>query len=209
MAKKAQVIITGVGSAQKNAIKFLYDSVKDRKLLQSLADDLKLQIQKRTTAGLDEYKQKPLTESTIISRELLLDVNSPDVFTKPSRSNLTLTGQLLGSIRSKVDLASFNIVLFLTETRYKYLPPSKEAITRVAASKPKSKRGFYHAIGELMLQKPPTNKSNKEIKEDLEKQGRRFLFMSAKLQAQLEKNLTTQIRKQLSLYNKVKRKLSL
>lgn len=209
MAKKTVVTIKGVGEAQKNAIKFLTDYNKDKKLLDKLGSEIVLQIQRRTTAGLDEYKQDPLTESTIVSRELLADINSLNQFAKPKRSNLTLSGQLLSSIKNKANVSTATIVIFLKDFRYKYLPPTRESITRVAAKKPKSKRGFYHAIGNIIMSDPPKDTTNNKVRNDLEKQGRKFMFMSDKIQIQLEKNLTRELSKALTLYNKVKRTLKL
>lgn len=209
MAKKTSVTIKGIGQAQANALKFLNNTIKDRKILDEIGSDLVFQIQARTTAGLEEYKQDPITESTIVSRELLADVNSLNQFAKPKRSNLTLSGQLLGSIRHRANIVANEIVLFLDKRNYKMLPPTKESIARVAGSKPKKKQGLYYAIGHLIMQKPPKLLSNTQIKSDLESQGRRFLFMSEKLKFRLEKNITSLVGKQLSLYNKIKRKLSL
>lgn len=209
MAKKTVVTIKGVGQAQASALKFLNDVKKDKRILQEIGDLLVFQIQKQTTSGLGEYKQKPLTENTIVSRDLLAEANSLAQFAKPKRSNLTLSGQLLSSIKSRADAAGSAIIIFLKPFRYKLLPPSKDNINTLAAKKPKSKRGHYHAIGALILKSPPKETDNNKIKEDLESQGRNFLFMSTKLQLKLEKNITSQIRKQLDLYNKIKRKLSL
>jgi hypothetical protein len=209
LAKKTAVSIKGVGQAQKAALDFLRNQSTDKRIFNQIGSELALQIQRRTTAKLDEYKQKPLTESTIISREIMAEANQLSEFSKPKQSNLTLSGQLLGAIRNKFDSASATIIIFLNNSRNKLQPPTKESINKVAASKSKSKRGGYYAIGNLILNNPQKNKTNNQIKSDLEDQGRKFLFMSAKLKIQLEKNITSQLRKQLTLFNKIKRKLSL
>jgi hypothetical protein len=208
LAKKAVVTIKGVGAAQANALKFLNNVAKDKRILDSIGADLADQINKRTAARLDEYKQKPLAESTVVSRDIATRVNNLDQLTKPKTSNLTLSGQLLSSIKNKSDAATAQIIIFLKEGRNKLKKPTLDQIKEIAKSKPKKKQGFYYAIGHLMMQAKDENKNNTEIKNDLEKQGRKFLFMSDKLQTMLEVKLRQQIAKQLSLYNKVKRKLT-
>jgi hypothetical protein len=208
LAKKAVVTIKGVGAAQANALKFLNNVAKDKRILDSIGADLADQIHKRTAARLDEYKQKPLAESTVVSRDIATRVNNLDQLTKPKTSNLTLSGQLLSSIKNKSDTAAAQIIIFLKEGRNKLKKPTLNQIKEIAKSKPKKKQGFYYAIGHLMMQSKDENKNNTEIKNDLEKQGRKFLFMSDKLQTMLEVKLRQQIAKQLSLYNKVKRKLT-
>lgn len=209
MAKKSIVTIKGIPQAQKNAIKFLDSQTKNAELLNTLGKNITFEIAMRTRARLEEYKQDPLKESTIISRELLAEVNETNKFTIPKRSHLTFSGQLLDSIRHKIDTTSANITLFLVNTRKKYKQITKESISRAASKKSKSKRGAYYALGNVILQEKQTEKSNTQIMNDLESQGRKFLFMSVKVKAQLEKNITRHIRKQLQLFNRIRRKLSL
>jgi hypothetical protein len=207
MAKKAVITIKGVGEAQRNTLKFLNGLTKDTRILDSIGKDLAFQIQKRTAGRQDEYKQDALTESTVISRDISIRLNGLDV--KPKSSNLTLSGQLLSAVRSKSVSASSQIIIFLNAARKKIKKPTKENIKEIAKSKPKKKRSYYYAIGTLMNQSKDENKSNVDIKNDLEKQGRRFLFLSDKLQAMLEAKLREQLSKQLSLYKRVRRRLSL
>jgi hypothetical protein len=51
-------------------------------------------------------------------------------------------------------------------------------------------------------------KTNNQIKDDLEAQDRRFLFISDKLKILLESKIAQNIRKKLSLYNRINRKLN-
>jgi hypothetical protein len=209
VAKKTSVSIKGVGQAQASALKFLDNIKKDKLVLDKIGEELSFQIKSRTAAKLDEYKQKPLAESTIVSREILTISNNLDQLTKPKTSNLTLSGQLLSSIKNRTVAASSEIIIFLMAGRTKLRKPTIEQIKQIAKTKSKKKQSIYYAIGTLIANSKDENKTNVQIKNDLEDQGRKFLFMSAKLQTLLENKITTQIRKQLTLYNNIKRKLSL
>jgi len=61
----------------------------------------------------------------------------------------------------------------------------------------------------LFLLKNQKEKTNNEIKNDLEAKGRRFLFISDRLKANLEERIVKELKRRLDLYNKIKRKLSL
>ncbi len=210
MAKKTQVKITGTKSAQASALKFLNDSKKDKTLLSEVAETYVDQIQKRTRSRLDEYKQPELKESTKLSRELYEaagnSLYAPAQAT-PSKSNLTFTGQLLNSFRYKIDQASAVISLFLIDTRYRLIPPTQSQTASLAATKPKAKRGRYFALAEHIRNNPEKQKTNNEIKDDLESIGFRFFFRSKKIDDIVNSIIVKNLRKQLQLYNKVRRRL--
>ncbi len=72
MAKKATVKITGLKQAKDNALKFLNESKKDSKILETEGQFAADQIRNRTRARLEEYKQDPITKGTIKRRESLI-----------------------------------------------------------------------------------------------------------------------------------------
>jgi len=205
---KNKVTITGIGKARDNALKFLGNTFKDYSFLSDFGKEAASQIVKRTQDGREEYKQKPLTESTIISREILSVDNSFGPFGSAKKSNLTMSGQLLRSISSKVETSTSTVTVFIQNgTRYKYIIPN--SITALAYSKRnKELRNKYFAIWNTMKQQGSSKSTNSDIKKSLEEKGRKFFFISNKLQALLESKIAAQLRKKLALYNKVVRKLS-
>lgn len=184
MAKKSSVKIRGIGNVRDNLLKVINNSIKDKSFLDDVGTLAADQIRNRTRGRLEEYKQPDLKDSTTKRRKALIGAgNALDQrLSRPKQSNLTLSGQLLASITHRVNQTQASISLFLNNQRQPY--------TGV--------RG-----------KPLENKSNNEIKSSLEKLGRKFLFVSVKLKAQLESKITQQIRRNLSTYNRIRRKLSL
>ena len=180
---KNKVTITGVGKARDNALKFLGNTFKDKEFLESYATDAENYIRNSTRARKDEYTQEPIKESTIKRRKSLIKSgNSFDQkIVSPKKSNLSMSGQLLESIKHRINLSVGEIVLYLNPYR-----------------KP------YKGVKGQDLE----TKTNTQINRDLEKQGRKFFFISNKLQALLESKIAAQLRKKLALYNKVVRKLS-
>lgn len=185
MAKKAVVKITGLGQAKDNALKFLNSTKKDSKILNTEGQFTADQIRNRTRGRQEEYKQNPITKGTSKRRESLIKSGNflDERQTKPKQSNLTLSGQLLGAITYKINSAFSEIIIFLNPDRRPY----------------KGARGF-----EL-----ENLKDNNEIKKDLESRGRKFLFLSERLRINLENRLVKELKRRLSIYNKIKRKLSL
>lgn len=185
MAKKATVKITGIGQARDNALKFLNATKKDNEILNTEGKFTADQIRTRTRGRQEEYKQNPITKATAKRRESLIKSGNflDERQTRPKQSNLTLSGQLLGAITYKINSAFSEIIIFLNPDRRPY----------------KGTRGFD--LENL--------KDNNEIKKDLESRGRKFLFLSERLRINLENRLVKELKRRLSIYNKIKRKLSL
>jgi len=185
MAKKATVKITGLSRARDNALKFLDNTKKDNQVLDEYGQLLADQIRNRTRGRLEEYKQSALTKGTVKRRESLIKSGNflDERLTRPKQSNLTLSGQLLRSITYKVNNAFSEIILYLNPDRKAY----------------RGARG----------QNLDNLKDNNEIRKDLESIGRRFFFISEKLRINLENRLVKELKRRLSIYNKIKRKLSL
>jgi hypothetical protein len=207
MAKKATVKITGVSKARDNALKFIKAQQGNSAILNDIGQTAADQIKMRTRARLEQYKQDDIAESTVIGREILAEANNTNEFSQPKRSNLTFTGQLLNSIKYKVIASAGSVSLFLSDFRTKLKIPTKEQIKKVANTKGKKKRSYYYAIGNLIRKNPQTQKSNSDVNKQLESKNRKFLFLSDKLITLLEAKIKSQLRKQLTLYNRIKRKL--
>ena len=185
MANKTVVKITGTDKAKKNAVDFINQFKKSDDFLNVIGAEAVRQIQARTrSAGKvdPEYTQPELTKYTKEQREKLIRAgNSFDSkIVRQNRSNLSMSGQLLNSIFYAISAASGEITLKINEFRKAY-------------------KGIRKAELEL-------KQNNKEIKNDLESRGFKFFFISKKLAALLENKIAQELRRKLSIYNKLLRK---
>lgn len=178
--KKINAQIKGIDSVTANLKRFLTEAIKDEQTLQAVAKEVVDQVQKRTRARLEEYKQPKIQKTTVERRKTLIRQGNSSEFAEASRSNLTLSGQLLNSIRFATEKAKSLIRFSLSDFRRPY----------------KGKRG-----------QDLENKTNTEIKEELESRGFKFLFISDKLRARLQSKLKAEIRRQLQNYRKLRRSL--
>ncbi len=211
MAKKASVKITGVSQARDSALKFLSQSVKGKELLNKLGQEAADQIRNRTRGRLEEYRQKEITEVTKAVRQVYLEnFGGKGDLSRPKTSNLTLSGQLLDAIKFRVNESAANITIYLEDSRFvnKLTKTRKEIIQATKFGKNKEKNKLLGIAASILADQKPS-KSNKEINKDLESRGRKFFFLSPKLNALLESKIADELRRQLSIYNKIKRKLSL
>lgn len=183
MAKKATVKITGIDKARDAALKFLASTKGDKSILNELGQVASDQIRGRTRSRLEEYKQPPLKPATIDRRKALISYGNfvSEKVSKPSQSNLSLSGQLLDAVKYRINVAEATVTLFVERFRLPYAGKRKPYLEN--------------------------KKDNVEIKDDLEKAGRKFFFISDKLQAQLESRIAAALKKKLSLYNKIRAKL--
>ena len=128
-----------------------------------------------------------------------------------------MSGQLLKAINFKVDLVKSTVTIYLTDLRYKLLPLSKnEAIVQyntiidrdnnATNAKRKDPRDEARISGIALASKQQDEKTNRQIKRELEQRDRRFLFISDTVNALLESNLGKELRRRISIYNKIKRK---
>lgn len=176
---KTKVEIKGVREVSNNLKSFIKSIGQDEALLVELGKEATQQIKRQTQARLDEYKQPDLKKSTKERRKSLIKSGNTSEFTKDTRSNLSLSGQLLNAIRFEVNAARSLISIYLNPNRRKYIGVKGTP------------------IGE--------DKTNVQIKSDLEKKRFRFLFISKKLEAILQSKTISAIRRKLSQYNKLKR----
>lgn len=184
---KTKVKISGTAQAKASALQFLNNTVKDTEFLNQMGQLTADQIRNRVRASKvdPEYAQKELKEISIaIRKDLIKEGNSFDSkIVKADRSNLSMTGQLLDAITYRINQSLGEISIFLKTAR-----------------KPLKFKNGRNIDG---------SKSNVEIKNELESKGRKFLFISERLKAQLESRITAELRRKLALYNKIRRKLSL
>lgn len=118
------------------------------------------QIKKRTRLGRGvaiqngrSFKLAPLKDDTVHGREILQDNGDLSVFTRPEKSNLTATGQLLDSIGGGSTTAGSGRI-FITDNR-------KDGVSNSEIEKGHDKklRPFMH------LSKPEINRLNRRIRE--------------------------------------------
>lgn len=218
MAKKAFVKITGITQARDNALKFLNQTKKDSKILETEGKFAADQIRDRTEGRQEQYKQKDLANVTIEARKIYAGFYDTSPLAIPKRSNLTLTGQLLGAIKHKVNSAASEIIIYLSDNRRNRKIPDSiiqemyDGIIDKDRNATNSKRKnpkVKDKLTAIFLLKNQKDKTNNEIKKDLEDKGRRFMFLSDRLKTTLENRLVKELKRRLDLYNKIKRKLSL
>lgn len=215
MAKKTSVRITGVGQARDNLLRALLNNVKDPELLNQLGNLAAEQIVARVRGRADaEYKQPEIKDVTVEARKLYNKHYQTDPLYSPKRSNLTLSGQLLKSIKHRINTALREITLYIDPKRSQYFDKSlaqKEYDTildkdRNATNKNAKGKNKLKASAAALLLKSE-NKNNVQIKEDLEEKGRKFFFISEKLNKRLTEELTRYIRTKLSAFRKQRRVL--
>ena len=166
-------------------------SVKSEKLLNEIKDNSVLRIQAETRKGKDltqDGKPQPdLSEATLRIREqiakgnITLSYPEDSQFFKKGKSNLTLTGQMLDSIRGKVDAAKGLITIFVGGNR-----------SRV--------RYFWSRTGvELKHLSKDSIGDNSSLAKDLAKRGRTFLGLDTTGVKLIRKRVLDEIRKQIRL----------
>lgn len=183
---KAKVKITGARKARENATKFLTEFTNSKENLNFLGKLASDQIRSRVrSAGRQdkEYKQPNFSTSTPDIRERLIRAGNSfnSTIVKAKRSNLSMSGQLLDAIKWTITQARGEVTLLLNSSRRKYKGLRKAQLDGAT--------------------------SNIEVKEDLEKRGFRFFFISKNLSTLLETKIAQQLRQKLSLYNKIIRRL--
>lgn len=177
---KVKAKITGVDDVSEKLRRFLRLAIKEEQTLKVIAYDLVDQVVKRTQAKQEEYKQPKLKESTVKRRKTLIKQGNSSAFTDSSRSNLTLSGQLLASLRFAIETSQSLIKVSLSDYRRPYKGKSGQDLEK---------------------------STNSEVKAELESRGFNFLFMSKKLSARLESKLKAEIRRQLQNFRKIKSSL--
>lgn len=182
---KAKVTIRGVKEARDGLLNVINKQLKDPNFLKEIGQQSVDGIRNRTRGRQEEYKQPELKESTKETRDRLIRAgnafNRQIVRTK-STSNLSMSGQLLDALYFTVNQAQGIISIML-----------------------RSPRNAYRGIRKPQLE---NLKNNNEIKDDLEARGRKFFFISERLRSNLESKIAASLRKTISIYNRVRRKLS-
>jgi len=183
---KAKVTVRGVKEAKDGLINVINKQIKDPKFLSEIATQAVDGIKKRTRGRLEEYKQPPLkSKTTLKTRDRLIRAGNAfdrSIVRTDKTSNLSMSGQLLEALYFTVNQAQGVINIMI-----------------------KAPRNAYRGIRKATLE---NKKNNQEIKDDLESRGRKFFFISEKLRANLESKIAQSLRKTLSIYNRVRRKLS-
>lgn len=179
MAKTSAKIV-GLDQVQRRLKTFIKSTEGDPRLLTEVANVTRDEILRRTRSRLDEYKQPKLQDSTVKRRKELIAIGNGSEFSKPSRSNLTLSGQLLDSIAYTISTSRGVIQFFLKKNRVPYLGISGKNLK---------------------------TKTNPEIKNDLEKRGFRFFFISDSLASQLSNRIKQSFRRRLANFKKLNKNL--
>lgn len=181
--KKAKITISGIGEQKQVLLKVLNKAINDPLLLDEIGKTAVEQIRNRTRGRLEEYKQDPLSDDGKDQRERLIRAgNAFDraVVRQPSTSNLSMSGQLLNSIYYRVNQALGTVSIMI-----------------------KSQRNPYKGIRKDKLDGALDNNT---VKDDLEDRGRKFFFISAKLNTLLQAKITAKLRQALTIFRALRRK---
>lgn len=138
-----------------------------------------IQIETRLGKNVkDDSKQPPLAQSTIEQRKTLSQSNSKGTSYGDAKSNLTLTGQLLESLK-RTDHKT-KVIIEPTESRKPYKYPSGKSAKRKHTP------------------------DNKQLAQYLKEQGRTFLGYNEKMKKAIKKKLVEHVRRHLKDLNKKK-----
>ena len=177
---KVKAKISGLDGITEKFKTFVKNAIKDEETLITTGKLIVDQIKKRTRGRQDTYKEPKLKKSTIERRKALIKQGNSSEFSEPAQSNLTLSGQLLNALRFEINASKSLVTISLSDKRTPYKGAKGQDLE---------------------------NKTNSEVKRDLEARGFRFLFISDKLKSRLQDELKAQIRRQLTNYAKIKRSL--
>lgn len=172
---KTNVKITGFTEMSKKLTTYIENVAKDQEMITDIGKHIVTQIRARTASGVDkEYKQPPITKGTIKRRESLMKAGNtpPSDLSRvlPRTSGLTLSGQLLNSLRFEINASLQFIRISIADFRRPYRGVRKEQLE---------------------------TKTNTEIKDDLESRGRKFFFLSDQLREQVQNILSRKIREKI------------
>ena len=179
----AKVVIKGIKGVEESTRKVLQKAINSQELLNEVAVLVQRNIIGSARQGKtqDGVALKPLSKSWVERRKKLSEVNSTGTFYKPSKSNLSFTGQLLDSFTYEISRVNATIRLFF-----------------------KGSRKPYKGIKKAALEGPATNR---ELAEQIE-QDRPFVFIGEKLNKIIVNKVKRSLRKQLSNFNKLRKILS-
>jgi hypothetical protein len=205
MAKKNIVKFSGIKQSGENLLKFINTQLKDDRLLREVGEITVDQIKRRTRGRQEEYKQDPLKPLTVAQRSVYIQNFGGDDLASPKQSNLTLSGQLLNSLRHKIQQGL--AVIYLYDPRKSPVQNKTRAQiikgTKFDGSKNNKK---LLGIAASYLAQPQESKTNTQVKNDLEKIKRKFFFVSEKLNTLLTNKISQMLRRKLSTYRRLLRK---
>jgi hypothetical protein len=205
MAKKSIVKFSGIKQTGENILKFINAQIKDDRLLRDVGKETVDQITKRTQERLEEYKQDPLKPLTVAQRKVFQQNFGVGEFFEPKRSNLTMSGQLLRSLRFRIQ--SGLVIISLLPARYvSVLSKTRAEIIKGTKFDGSPNNKKLLGIAASYLAQPQENKTNIQVKDDLEKRKRKFFFISEKLNTLLTNKISQALRKKLSTYRRLLRK---
>jgi hypothetical protein len=217
---KTKAEIKGLDIVKKDVKTFINNIIKEKPLLEELGKMSADAIKNQTRGRRGEYKQKELKEVTIQARDIYSEHYTVDKDSSPKTSNLTLTGQLLNSIKYKVNQASGLITIYFNDNRKDRAVNLDKSIINKERDRILDKdfnatnkkgdpklRARLSALYMLTNKKNKDQKTNSEIVQDLDQRGFKFFFISVRLKAQLESKIKSYLRTKLSNYKKLKRSL--
>lgn len=172
----AKVRIKNISAALNSVRSVFADSVKSEQFLTEVKDFVVLRIQAETRKGRDLKNERPqpeLSDATVSFREkinsgkIVLSYPQDGSFFRPSKSNLTMTGQLMESIDGRV---------------VKQGMVYKKNVIEIFVSGARRKVRYLWAKNgkEIKFGDQKQILDNAELAKDLAKRGREFLGLDIK-----------------------------
>lgn len=122
MAFMATVKINGLKNV-KSSVEKLFEQIRtDKGLLDDVGANLVIQTQDFNRSGKSPSgtRHEPISDEWIERKEALKQKNNPAPYYRRGASNLTFTGQLLQSIKFKINQSAGSVYLYMSGTRKPY-----------------------------------------------------------------------------------------
>lgn len=181
--------VLGVKELEAKVTLTLKDKITKGEVLEQIGSFVKNRIYQNTKAGKSlatGNSIKSLSPNYIKTRKRFQEWNQVGDFFSPSRSNLTLTGQLLNAIAFRVNKIKSQVEVFVQDTLRKPTPPipQKSWVEGRSTKKYASK-------------KPEPSLTNKEVAKRVADKGRPFLGLDETGRDRVKLTLVQEIRKRL------------
>lgn len=183
MAFMSKVTIKGLPQV-KESVQKLFESIRtDKELLTEIGANLVVQTQAFNRAGKTPSGGKhenQISDEWIERKERLKTVNNVSEYYREGASNLTFTGQLLRSIKFKINQASGSVSLFMSGARKPYKNLDGTLVKDVPTND--ELRGYLEKKGWKIfgLNKQISNTTNRIVRGFINNKIKKSIFRSSK-----------------------------
>jgi hypothetical protein len=203
MAKQVSFEFKGLEKLSKDLVDTFNLIIQQQKLIKEIAETIINDIRYQTRRGksaIDGQRFKPLSKSWIKTRKDIIDRGNAHPSASPKRSNLTLSGQLMDSMKyEKTGPGKVKFYFDGDHQPYKsvYL---KEFYRKVNGRKSlvKTNRSGVRTIGETI--------KNSDLATYVEQQGRPFFGVRPQIENRVVRLIIASIRRNYKLVSKLRSK---